>query len=506
MMRRRYRGERFDWVGWGVAAVVVLVLLVLLFCWWAFHGSVFGVLRTVWASSMWKALIVLVVLAIVGAVVDDGRRRRRLGVGTLFLVGLVVLPSLGVWGGYFRAAQLSESITVTEGAQPAYAWRTPWAVAASAVTSRAGSVVGTFEEDATTFLPATGGYVTPVRAKGWVKGFDQVVVQTPGENGENTVKVCNFDAQVPVARGWFQYNLRRALSFVGGDLMADPDDVWVYCEGSKARLVVPVTRYTGFPEQHEVPAGVVVFEGDSAVLDQDVTAGELPGPVYPMSLAAKQREASHAENGFMDRLFRRSGYETVGKAGEGPDAGNESELLLRRTDSSRWDFVTGLTPRGTSTSVTAVSTMAADEVHDGKLNTLTVHSMKDARQGNAALANAIIAAFPQLNWNANQLTLKEVAPTSSGTWTASITKTTTVTRLVEIAKDGAMCLTYTNGDQIDCVDAGGNSEDDPSAEEGQASAGEDLKGLSNEELAELQRRVADEFARRLGADGETAGE
>ncbi|GLY30824.1 hypothetical protein Kisp02_41890 [Kineosporia sp. NBRC 101731] len=486
---------------------VVLVLLVLLFCWWAFHGSIFAVLRTVWASSMWKALIVLVVLAGVGALVDAERERHLLGAGTLILVGVVVLPCLGVWGGYFRAHQLSESIVVTDDAQPEYQWRTPWAVAASAVTSRAGSVVGTFEEDATTFLPATGGYVTPVRAKGWVKGFDQIVVQTPGENGENAVKVCDFDAQVPVARGWFQYNLRRALSFVGGDLMADPGDVWAYCEGSQARMVVPVTRYTGFPEQHEVPAGVVVFDGDSAVLDKDVKAGELPGPVYPMSLAAKQREASHAQTGFMDRLFRRSGYETVGKAGEGPDAGNESELLLRRTNSVRWDFVTGLTPRGTSTSVTAVSTMPADEVHDGKLNTLTVHRMaKDkVRQGNAALANAIIAAFPQLNWNANQLTLKEVAPTSSGTWTASITKTTTVTRLVEIAEDGAMCLTYTNGDQIDCADAGGNSENDPADEEGRGPSGEDLEdleGLSNEELAELQRQIADEFVRRLEADGE----
>ncbi|MCE0540671.1 hypothetical protein LWF15_34780 [Kineosporia rhizophila] len=481
------------WVG-GTLATLGSGLLF----YWAFHGTVYAVLRTVWASTMWKTLIVLVVLAVVSAVVSP-RSGGRLGV--LLLVAVVAAPVLGVWGGYHRSRQLSESIEITEAAQAGYEWRIPWSVAANSAPSRAGSVTGTFDEKSTTFLPVTGAYVTPVKAKGWIKGFDQIVVQTPGEN---RVDVCEFDAQVPVHRGWFQYNLRRALSFVGGDLMADPDDVWAYCEQDKGQMVVPVTRFTGFPEQHEVPAGVVVFDGRSAELRKQVKAGELPGPVYPMSLAAKQRNASHALNGFADRLFRRSGYETVSEGDDGPDAGNESELLLKRTDTSRWDYVTALTPRGTSKSVVGVATLAADEVHAGKLNKLTVHRMEAARQGNVALSNAIIAAFPQLNWNANQLSLREVVPTSAGTWTASITKSTTVTRLVEIAADGAMCLTEVSGREIECVDAngastGGDPAEEPSDGETPVPSGESLSGLSNQELAELQQEVAAEVARRLAA-------
>ncbi|MBT0768328.1 hypothetical protein KIH74_05300 [Kineosporia sp. J2-2] len=509
--RRRGRGhDGYGYDGYGSGGAVagtvvwlVVVALVLAFCWWAFHGTFYAVLRTVWASTMWKVLILGSVGAFGLAVV--GSRRRDYGGGdawALFLVVLLLSPFLGVWGGYHRAQQLSESIEITGGAQPEYEWRTPWVVAANSVVSRAGSVVGTFDEDATTFLPATGAYVTPVRARGWIKGFNQIVVQTPGEN---TVGTCDFDAQVPVARGWFQYNLRRALSFVGGDLMADPQDVWAYCDGDKGVMVVPVTRYAGFPEQHPVPGGVVLFDGHSAVLHKDVKAGELPGPVYPISLAARQREASHALNGYLDRLFRRSGYETVESA-DGPDSGNESELLLRRTDGSGWDYVTALTPRGTSKSVVAVATIAADEVHAGDLNRLTVHKLASARQGNVTLSNAIIAAFPQLNWNANQLSLTEVVPTSNDTWTASITKSTTVTRLVEIAGDGSMCLTYLSGEQIACVDAGGGNAGTDNGDGGTGDDGDgegtsgDLGGLSNEELAQLQRRVADEVARRLSGD------
>lgn len=481
-------------------AGIFLVLVALLVVGWVFHGTTCAVLRVVWASTMIKFLIVVVLVACVVAAVTvlrDVELAPRAG-GWWLVAGLlvvVVAPVLGVWGGYHRAQQLSESITVTDAEQTAYEWRTPWAVASSAVTSRAGSVVGTFEEDATTFLPATGAYVTPVRKRGWVTGFDQIVVQAADET---TVSVCDFDAQVPVEKGWFQYNLKRAVSFVGAGLMADPDDVWAYCDGDQGVMVVPVTRYTGFPEQHQVPAGVVLFDGHRAVLDKDVEAGELPGPVYPMSLAAKQRESSHALTGLVDRMFRRSGYEQVGSA-DGTDAGNESELLLRRSDGSGWDFVSALTPRGSSASVVAVSAIEADEVHDGTLNPMTVHRLPQARQGNAALSNAIIAAFPQLNWDANQLTLKEVIPTSSSSWTASITKSTTVTRLVTIDAQGAMCLTEVDGTELDCVDADGVSTGSDEDTDTDTDSVGDLSSLSDEELADLQQRVAAEVAERLGS-------
>jgi hypothetical protein len=482
-----------------LGAVAVPAVLAVLF--WAFHGSVTSIARGVWASATWKVILIGVVVALVLL----AKSRRKLSALVVVLVILAAIPGAFL-GGFTRQSALLGSVKTVEHDQPGYDWRLPWATAAASADSRAGDVVGDFDSTDTTFLPASNSYATPVLARGrLVNGFNQVAVQS---RTAATATVCSFAAQVPVDQGWFAYNLRRALSFVDPRLMATGSDVWVYCDGKAAKLVIPVTKYVGFPESHRLPAGVLVYDGKTVTHLKSVQAGALPGPVYPQSLAAAQRESTQAADGLGARVFNRAGFETVEGGAANPDDGNVSELLLNRTDKTGWDYVTALTPRGTSKSIAAVSTIAADRVTYGTLNPLTIHKLARSREGNTALSNRVVTAFPVLNWKANSLEIIEVLPTSDGLWTATIANATSATRRVQIKADRSLCLTDLAGTVQRCVDADGATQS-ASGEPIQAGTGAggrpiapsaDLTALTNSELADLQARVAAEVTNRLTAE------
>lgn len=516
----RFKPKHVKWFA-GIAVFAALAAAVF----WAWHGTIVTVARVVWASAAMKTFLVLLIVTIVSAVVafnaqdrsfelgsrgsyydreareaaDAARRRadkvsNRMAAVALVCGFLTVLAplGLGIWGGYYQGTVLADSSVKTDDSQPTYEWRTPWVVAAQSASSRAGEVTGDFREDSTTFLPATGQYVTPVKARGFVTGLSTVVVQNPGSA---TADTCSFAAEVPLSGGLFDMNLRRALTFVDRSLLYNRDDVWVYCDGDNAKMVVPVMTMVGQPQSHPVPAGVAVFDGESVEILSSVAPGELPGPVYPSSLAAAQRDALRSSSGLADKLFSRAGYETSEDLDGDPNKGNVAELLLARADGSGWDYVTPLTPRGKSFTVTALSVVPADRVTAGELNELTIHQLPVAREGNQAVADRIKAAFPQLGWAAG-LTLVEVIPTSDTTWAATLSNGRAVANRVELNSDGTLCLQDVSGEQLSCVNSSGTAQEPTNATGAApsetASQLSDLSVLSDEELAQLAVDVANE--------------
>jgi hypothetical protein len=494
-----------------LAAVIVLGLVALLY--WAFPGQLAFLGREVWASATLKWVIVAAVIGV--AAFFLGSERAITAVVVIAVVGgIAVIPS-AIAGGFHRQVQHEATVREEPGTQPSYNWRQPWSTAAKSALSRAGNVVGDIDTDTTTYLPGQDSYSTPVVARGLIAGYGQVITQSPGRS---TAQVCDFERQVPRPGGWFGFSLMRAVARVDAGVAYQADDVWAYCDSDDvAHLVVPVTRYAGFPESHRVPAGVVIFDGDGARLATDVEPGDLPGPVYPMSLAAAQRASTVAADGWWSKFRNRAGYETTTgtadeadeSAGEGedaadqPDATNPSELLLARASGRGWDYVTALTPRGASSSVIAVATVRADSVSAGQLNDVDLFVLDEARMGNRALAQDVESKFPELNWRGNDLTVKEVLPTSAGVWTATVANATAATRRVESRADGTLCLTDLDGTEVRCVDASGADSGDDGDEPAQgddetptAPTG-DLAGLSDADLLDLQRAVTDELEARL---------
>lgn len=497
LTRAPHRSWARPWVGFVVATGVVALLL------WVFPGSASAVWRTLVASAAWKVALALIALTLTGAIVLR-RHRRKARVGRLLVAGVCLacaaLSVMTALGQRARAVSLMASTETTEAAQPAYQWRQPWTVAAQAVPARAGSVVADFDTAATTYLPATGQFVTPGEGRGWFRGTSYVMVQSA--NSE-TGTVCQFAADVPKTGGWWAKNLRRAVAEVSWGLSFDPSDSWVYCDDGQARLVLPVTRWVGSLEQHQVPAGVLIWDGSTVEHRLAVKSGELPGPVYPMSLATAQRRSLDQSQGLWAGVTRRAGFETSEDVDGDPNVGNPENLLLKRADGAGWDFVTPLTPRGKSFSVIAVATISADHVTDGQLNTYTVHRLVAAREGNSAVGDRVKAAFPDLGWAAS-LHLVEVVPTSATTWEATLANGRAVANRIRITQAGSMCLVSASGQVRRCVGQDGTVQNPTDANDADTSAGSsttpgrNLRSLSDRQLAELAAAVAAEQLSRLG--------
>jgi hypothetical protein len=495
------------------------------FAFWAWHGLVSSTARWFMASASVKLFLLLLILAVAAFAAatvmslrkeklryptneearkdfDKARKSYRaymtLGV-TASILGVLVALVLPPFGGYYRSTVLADSVSTTDAPQATYEWRIPWTVAAASVTSRAGNVIGDFATGDTTYLPGLGVYSTPVQARGFAAGLSTAVIQSPSSS---TASVCTFTSEAPVSSGMFAANLKRAISFVDPGLDFTASDTWVYCDGKNAKLVVPVIRMAGQPESYPVPAGVIIYDGANATLKSEVKAGELPGPVYPSSLAADQRSSLEASQGFWDKVMSRAGYETSEDTDGDPNSGNVSEILLKRAGG--WDYVTPLTPRGKSFTVTAVAVVPADHVKAGEFNKLVVHKLTQPREGNQALADRVKAAFPQLGWAAG-LQLVEVIPTSPTTWDATLSNGRAVANRVSVTADGTLCLQDTKGKTINCVTQDGAAQ----APSNTTGAGEptgspvapnaELGTLTDAELAQLLADAAQEQLRRVNA-------
>lgn len=505
----------------GIAAAVAGLTYGL---WWALHGTWAAIIRWAFASTGGKVLLVGAGTALVcgwyalmasglrhevrslsyGYRLTDEERAERaeqqaqadrfehrgivLGIVTAVLMLLAIVAA--IFGGQERGMATASKTVETSDPTVEYAYRSPWIVASATAQSRAGASIGDIAAGDTTYLPATDQYVTPVKNRETPAGYGAIIVQ----NADGSSESCEFKDSVPMDGGKFGMNLRRAVSWVSLSLSYNQDDVWVYCKDGKAVLVVPVTRFVGFPEGHRVPAGVVLFDGSSVEHRSSVEAGELPGPVYPMSLARSQRESLANRDGIWARVRDRAGYRTTADVDGDPNAGNVSELLLARADGSGYDYVTPLTPPRGSTSIVAVSTIAADHVTDGELNELVIHQLETPRDGNETIDSTVRAAFPDLGWAAG-LRLAEVLPLSPDKWVGTITTARAVVNRVTISTDGEVCLQDMAGKQLRCKN--GLADGDTSGGVDGSGSEREVEALTDEELIALQRRVAAEIERRL---------
>jgi hypothetical protein len=204
---------------------------------------------------------------------------------------------------------------------------------------------------------------------------------------------CKFEGPFALKRafgGKWGNNLNDLLAKRYPTLFYSEDDLWGYCQNSDKKdakgialrepiVVVPVTRQIGLGQRTVLrPAGVLIIRGDNGTINiqhkTSVKPGELPGPVYAMSLAAKQRDMIQWAAGEKRRNRSGFGYDLSTNASQ---AGNLSEYLLRAPD-GRLYWVTPLTPRSSDAdNFTALSVTPADMVSDGQLNTQLVYALPD---------------------------------------------------------------------------------------------------------------------------------
>jgi hypothetical protein len=460
-----------------------------------------------WLLPLAGLAVVLLIGATWAALANE--RGRGAGVGVFsVVVGLGALVAVSWWivstHGYLQDRDYYTASAVTEhGAAPTLGQRAPYSVAESQARPNLGDVSG--EVEGTAYLPETGHYSTLVKRRGSLSAGYQVVldqdVPLAGGRGEGTT--CQFASKAALRDGgWWSHNLARAINDRKRGVTYDSGDLYAYCDGQTPMVVAPLKRQTGWLVVTERPAGVALYNGRTATLTIRATAAGIPGPAYPLSLAATQREALKASGGYWDYRGGRSGFEA---SADDVNSGNTTEFVLPLIAAkNRAGYATMLTGRGSATAISAVSVVDG-RPRSGKLAPIDVYRTSPEWVSPDAIESRIKADYQDLpNWQ-NQKVL-EVSPLDGGHWAATIGNGQNVLYRVRgvgsLRGANATCLYRADGTQVRCgtaADTDGNSVGTNYASADGSTSPTGLTKLTNKQLATLERQVAAEVARRLEA-------
>ncbi|MFE9466762.1 hypothetical protein ACFYNW_24395 [Streptomyces virginiae] len=503
--------------GWGLTALATAFVL-----WYASYYTTIMVweLRKLFA---WFSLPVSAVACCVaaGLAVRWLRRRagRRAGGGgdAAVVLGwfggafaLVLAVGWLVYGAYLQDRAYMASAEIVSDPVPTLSARSPYVVGKAQAAPHLGDVTGEISD--ITYLPDSDRFGALVERRGWLAGYEVGLVQEVplGGTGRSQER-CPFDVEKADARisGWFTHNLGRKISAVKRWVRFEADDAYVTCSNGTPVVVVPLKRQTGLFVVTEHPAGVALYDGRTGKLTLTTDTSAVPGPSYPLSLAARQREGTAAVGGFGDWWFERSGWDA---SEDGANEGNEAEFTLRHGGAAAGGsaYVTPLTPQGDASSVVAVSTVPTRH-QGGSLAPMTVYRLDPAWSSPKALAALIKAEYRDVCCY-NDDEVFEIVPTGGSTWTATIGSEQNIRYRVEgrgpVDGREATCLKAADGALIRCAYAAPGSPEEQELtrreqqkqQDGAAKGGGgpgDLTGLTDEQLADLQRRLGDEFVRRL---------
>ncbi|MGW6708967.1 hypothetical protein ACWGDE_29320 [Streptomyces sp. NPDC054956] len=424
------------------------------------------------------------------------------------VLGLGVAVWWLVYGAYLQDREYMHDVRIVTEAVPELSARAPYVVGKAQAAPHLGDVTGEISD--ITYLPDSDRFATLVERRGWLSGYEVGLVQDiPLGGNSRTQQRCSFDVDVADARigGWFSHNLGRKISAKKRWLRFEPGDAYVTCSGETPIVVVPLKRQTGTWVVTERPAGLALYDGRTGKLTITADTAAVPGPSYPLSLAARQREGTAAVGSFADWWFERSGWD---ESEDGANQGNESEFTLQYGDASgRSAYVTPLTPQGSASSVVAVSTVPTRH-QGGKLAPMTVHRLSPTWSSPKALVALIKAEYRDVCCY-NDDRVFEVVPTGGSTWTATVGSEQNIRYRVEgrgqVDGREATCLKAADGALIRCAYAAPGSPEERELQRREQekqkqkpetpTAPGDLGAYTPDQLADLQRRVSEELIRRL---------
>lgn len=224
------------------------------------------------------------------------------------------------------------------------------------------------------------GYWTGIRDGKGIRIPTEGIVEW---DGVNRPTACEFNGEYEfnrAIRGSRSNSLTHLMADKFPELRFNQSDIYGYCDhenGDEPIIVIPVYEQDGFRNRSvETPAGVLLLRGSPSgdpafEYKRTVEPGEVPGPVYPLSIAETQRGEHTWAAGREYRDRSNFGFKPTAAASQ---SGNASEFLLRSREDGRTYWVSPLTPRGSDSQlVLAYTLIPADTVTDGQLNELSVY-------------------------------------------------------------------------------------------------------------------------------------
>ena len=424
---------------------------------------------------------------------------------TVAVISIVAGLVLSIFANYERLrVYYTQSSTQVEQVAPDYADRVPFEVASNMSDAEMQDLTG--DAQATKSLSDAsdhGIWNTLVHTRGPFNGYEAVqTMDLPLFDSETSPGVdnCRFEENAKLRDGGAlpHNNLSRAIyGMVPLDVDYDFSDAYGYCQDGVPYVAVPLKQVQGWFYPTHVFYGVAVYNGTTGELTIADTAekvAEIPGPIYPMSLAAVQREALAANEGWWEMaVSQTSGYTA---------ATSNTEVQLRRDgdEDGASDYVTTLTPRGSSKSIIGVSHIPATSGTPGARNTLTVALLPDGqtRASNKSLTDSLRGRYSHLADIANdKLQVFEVTASTEGRWVLTLGRELAVSYRAYVSGDGKQITLINRRGDVVAQNYGAKDSDEGDGEGTLTPVpGADLGELSDAELAELGKAIFDELAER----------
>lgn len=227
---------------------------------------------------------------------------------------------------------------------------------------------------------ASSGYWTGIRDAEGTEGDIEGVVEWDGVSQPTS---CIFKGNYEINRSLQGEKANSLTNLIGTTypkVRFNIDDAYGYCDGENKdvpTVVLPVNvNVRQGMRSMEAPGGVIIMTGSSSgvpnlVYKPNVKEGEVPGPVYAITIAAKQREETKWAAGAKNEDKYSFGFDATTAASQ---TGNATEFLLRSRKDGRTYWVTPLVLRESDSQVVvAYSVIPANSVNSGELNTMTVY-------------------------------------------------------------------------------------------------------------------------------------
>lgn len=425
-----------------------------------------------------------------------------------FAPALVLAGLLGVVGTFYslgvhpyRVAQVYTQDQQTVEEDTSFAVRAPWVVANHYAQRDQGDIIG--DRGDVHFVPAsqdqaTSRYTVLVNERGVLGSGGYEAVQTLEMPTSGTIPAsASTFCSVPESMGrrlgsaWPWHSLAWSIHARAPFAHWDADDAYGYCEGDEPVIVVPLYGYEGFWSVTRVPQGAAVYRpsGLEVLSAQELVEAGIEGPTYPRSLAEIQRKAINAGGSLGQWWGSKYGYDLTDTDAEDANAQNPSEFTLVARDSGEVSYVTPLTPRGSSQSMTALSLVSAVQQGEGRA-TLTVNTATDL-PATSTLVTAIKESSVQgdsswaTRWSAG-MGVYEILPGKDGHWVASIGQGQAVSYRADIFPDGRVSIVN--------VETGAAS-----APATTVDAGRPLSQMTEAELLDLIQEAVQELEKRQGS-------
>ena len=478
---------------------------------WAFIILVvlgLGIAHFFWADHFWTQVLVFmqkhfaftasvfaITLALVVVAVSRARNDDETSVPSAITAVILVIAAAAAviygffFGGYFQAQKYSAAIETGSESEIDFTARTPYPVAVRSSQNALGNLTGG-EIDNVKYTASEDGdeYTFLVQDRAFFAGY-KAVASLDGSR-------CDVDQSVADRRvgGWFGNKLERLLNKQERGVYVSASDVYGYCdEDGNPMIVLPLKQVEGLLPSYEVPAGAAIYNGSTGELsiDKNVELGEIPGPVYPQSIAAEERNSLRATGSWWEYMRNLVGYNTTDNDGEDPNAGNTSEYGLIDID-GEGHYVTPLVSNGGSTAITALGIVNYGTNNDGVLNPYQVSVYESAQVSNGQAASVIRATFSNLSWQ-NGMSIFEITPTEGNKRVATLGLNQAIQYRV-IFDNESYCLYDAKGAEISCTNLNEVGEAEGTAG---TIAGIDISTLTDEELINLITGAAAEQSSRL---------